>query len=183
MSSLTLRPTAPCRRQHDLLLDPSSGNGAPSRWQKTGDKSAHLNQASPLKSANLLHKHVAASPALSVTRAPSTGCYLQTRSCPAPRNEHQKKRVGSVRNRACALSKYNKASVLCCAVRVFQRRAQHNRVCNCFSALWLPSLCWSPFSGRCGKTKGLRFCAGSPCQLAVVTTMGGEMWSEGLQVS
>lgn len=115
MSSLTLRPTAPCRRQHDLLLDPSSGNGAPSRWQKTGDKSAHLNQASPLKSANLLHKHVAASPALSVTHAPSTGCYLQTRSCPVPRNGPKKgwKTCIIVRVRCPSTTKHPSFVVLC----------------------------------------------------------------------
>lgn len=182
MSSLTLRPTAPCRRQHDLLLDPSSENGAPSRWQKTGDKSAHLNQASPLKSANLLHKHVAASPAPSVTHAPSTGCYLQTRSCPVPRIEHKKK-VGNMRNRACALSKYNKASVLCCAVRGFSqtRTAQQSPqllLCPLVTFIMLISVLRQVW-----QNEGAAFLCWVSMSAGSSHNDGGEIWSEGLQVS
>lgn len=175
MSSLTLRPTAPCRRQHDLLLDPSSGNGAPSRWQKTGGKK-HIETRLLLSNPLTCCTNVSQLRPLPVSRT-----HLQlavtcksgdVRLLVLSKKGGGGGGGGNMRNRACALSEYNKASVLCCAVRVFKRPAQHNRACNRFSVPWLPSFCCSPLSGRCGKTSGLRLCAGSPCQLTVVTTMG-----------
>lgn len=131
----------------------------------------HLNQASPLQSANLLHKRATASAALSVTHAPST----VTCKSGAVRFLGLNKKKGwetcvIVRVRRPSTTKRPSFVVLCGG---FRRPAQHNRVCNCFSALWLPSFCCSPLAGRCGTMRGLRFFAGSPCQLAVVTTMGG----------
>lgn len=87
-----------------------------------------------------------------------------------------------MRNRACALSEYNKASVLCCAVRVgffcffLRRPAQHNkrlqpRLCPLItfilllSALrqvwqndWAPFLCWVSMSAGSSHNDGVGGC-------------------------
>lgn len=99
-------------------------------------------------------------------------CCMQTKRCPVSH-------IGKICD-SCVCSARSQESIQPFSYRAgLPKPAQHNRrVCNYSCTLWLPSFCCSPFSGRCGKVSGVRVFAGSPCQMAVVKTLGGYLVGE-----